>query len=782
MAALAGVVVALVSWLWRYDCLPPGIWEDVSVATGLRPPEAPFPLVWHMVVGKLFQWVEPARAVRSLLIGGHCALGVASALVYLILWETLPTIVLAAQRVWWGRLVAQLVLFQGVFLFACADPIWEAGQVFGPDIFLLIAILAVVYIFVRNCVRETKIGVMCWDMLLMGMLCAETPFGFVLVFGSIVVCYVKSRNNPDTIENPLGDPFVRAVVMRRMTALAVIGWLAMAAANSFYFMHREGLEVYSWTGFEFVLHYLYHYFEVAKSAATLSGWLLIVVVVCVPLVFSLSCMGTAADDDRFLPSWHWALYVVMGGISFLQVAGWRSFWFWTWTGDSSFSVESGLLRCICSTLSAQTATYALCVFAVETYIRNYFRIAGFKYQDSIEGTRFGAQMALSFRQVSRVGRFIMFFEPLVFLAVLLPWRVQPLTREVVQILNETAWLAAKECADVRYLFTDGALDAAMELSAWEQGRRLYAVSTMAGRSARERYLRMRGTEDPEDRRMLGYNSVDTLRTWMRLKPSRLGDFAFQLGFELWGRGLIPAKLAGVSARLVDYPKGVAEAGIQAVHALMDRILRLYELDEKLESISPFLRDRLSYVQWRLARLCRARADSLESHRKAEESLAESQLSDKLDEKNSVFQKMRQRLEMAAGGSMHLTPREGLKFGLEHANFRMAEMFAHQVLAADPHDVSANFVVAMNYFSKGQYGRAEIYFKKCLERRPNDPAILNNLAVAQLRQDKIDDAEANVRKSLAAFPDAQEAKRTLNTILKKQEEAAEQKRRRKIMGL
>ena len=110
------------------------------------------------------------------------------------------------------------------------------------------------------------------------------------------------------------------------------------------------------------------------------------------------------------------------------------------------------------------------------------------------------------------------------------------------------------------------------------------------------------------------------------------------------------------------------------------------------------------------------------------------------------------------------------------------MFAHQVLAADPHDVSANFVVAMNYFSKGQYGRAEIYFKKCLERRPNDPAILNNLAVAQLRQDKIDDAEANVRKSLAAFPDAQEAKRTLNTILKKQEEAAEQKRRRKLMGL
>lgn len=782
MATLVGVAVALLSWVWRYDSLPPGVWEDVAIAAGLRPPVAPFPLVWHMIVGQLFQWMEPARAVKVLLIGGPCALGFAAALIYFLLWETVPTIVLAAHRVWWGRWVARLVLFQGVLLFACADPVWEAGQAFGPDIFNLIAILAVVYIFVRNCVRQTKIGVMCWSMLLMGMLCAETPFGFLLVVGGLVVCYVKSRNNPDPIENPLGDPFVRVVVMRRMTALAMIGWLAMAAANALYFKHIGGLEMTAWTGFEFALHYLYRYVEIIKAAATPSGWLLMAVVVAVPLVFSLSCMTKAADDDQFLSSWHWVLYVVMGGIAFLQVSGWRSFWFWTWTGDSTLSVGSGLLRCICATLCAQTATYALCVFAVETYFRNYFRIAGVKYQDSIEESRFGADMAMSFRQISRVGRFVMFFEPLVFLAVLLPWRVQPATREVVRLLNESAWLAAKECEGVRYLFTDGASDAAIEISAMEQGRQLHAVSMMAGNSPRERFLRTRGTDDPEDREMLNRNAVDTLRTWLRLKPNRIGDFAFQMGFELWGRGLIPAKFAGVSARMCDYPEGVAEAGIQAVHALLDRVLKLYEKDEKLESISPLLRDRLAYVQWRMARLCRARADSLEAQRKIEESLAESQLSDKLDEHNVVFQKMRQRLEMTGRGSMRLTPREGLKLGLEHANFRMAEMFAHQVLAADPYDVSANFVVGMNYFSKGQYGRAEIYFKKCLERRPNDPAILNNLAVAQLRQDKIDEAEKNARKSLAAFPDAQEAKRTLNNILKKKEEASEQQRRNKLMGL
>ena len=765
VATSLGVATALLSYLWRYGSLPPGVWEDVAIAAGLRPPVATFPIVWHMIVGQLFQFVEPSQAVNMLLIGGHCALGVATFLFYMILAGTLPSVLVAVSQVWWGRLVAQLVLILGTVMFACADPVWEAGQAFGPDIFLLIVILVVVRIFVYSTLRATRIGVMYLNMLLMGALCAETAFGFVLVLTNLVVCYAKSRSNPDTIENPLGDPFVRASVMRRMAALAILAWIAMVSANAMYFKNIGGLEMNDWNGLEFALRYLYHYVETVGAAAMPSGWLLLVAVVVVPLIFSIAYLGMALDDDKFLTPWQALLYGAIGVMAFLQVSGWRSFWFWTWTGGSAPSIGSGLLKCISSAISAQTATFALCVLAVEIYIRDHSRIANTRYQDSVDDSYLGSEMADSFRQLSLVGKCVMLCVPPVLLYLLLAGRVQPLKREVVRILNESAWLAAEECQGVQYLFTDGSADAAVEISAMEQGRRLYAVSTMAGNSPRERFLRTRGTEDPEDKEMLNRNAVDTLRTWMKLKQVRLADFAFQLGFELWGRGLIPAHFGGLTARLKDFPDGIAESGNQAVHALIDRMLKLYEKDEKLESISPVLRDKLMYLQWRLARLCRSRADSLEAHGKKEQSLSESLLADELDAHNVVFQKMRQQMEGARPESITLTPREGLKLGLERLNFKMAETFAQRVLASDPYDAPANFVVGMNYFASGQYGRAEIYFKKCLERRPNDPAILNNLAVALLRQQKFDEAEAYVRKALEVYPAAQEAKRTLESIKK-----------------
>ena len=85
-------------------------------------------------------------------------------------------------------------------------------------------------------------------------------------------------------------------------------------------------------------------------------------------------------------------------------------------------------------------------------------------------------------------------------------------------------------------------------------------------------------------------------------------------------------------------------------------------------------------------------------------------------------------------------------------------------------------------SMEQYRRAEVYLEKSLESRPKDPAILNNLAVAQMRQEKLDEAEANVRKALEIYPKAHDAKRTLENILRMKKEAEEKKRLNKLMGL
>ena len=115
--------------------------------------------------------------------------------------------------------------------------------------------------------------------------------------------------------------------------------------------------------------------------------------------------------------------------------------------------------------------------------------------------------------------------------------------------------------------------------------------------------------------------------------------------------------------------------------------------------------------------------------------------------------------------MRLTPREGMKVGMDRADFRMAEVFARQVLLSDPGDAGANFVIGMNYLGKEQYGRAIVHLTKCLSQRPDDPAILNNLAVAQMRQGNLEEAESNVRRALAVRKDLPEAKRTLESMLR-----------------
>ena len=216
--------------------------------------------------------------------------------------------------------------------------------------------------------------------------------------------------------------------------------------------------------------------------------------------------------------------------------------------------------------------------------------------------------------------------------------------------------------------------------------------------------------------------------------------------------------------------------MEAAHGLVKRILEIYAGDEKLESVSPGLRDLFSRMQWRVARMCRLRADNLDRGGDKERALAESKLADDLDERNESFTRIRRQLEMVGQGSSRLTPREGLRLAMERPNFHMAAMFARQVLVSDPLDLEANFAMGMFYHCDEQYGQAEAYLRKCLERDPRNSSILNNLAVAQLRQGHLEEAETNAQKAVMANAKSAEARRTLNAVLK-EKESAEKKRRK-----
>ena len=764
-----GVAVALLSWHWSYAWLPPDAWEDVSVAAGLHPPAKVFPLLWHAIVCPLFDCLDMAHAIRALQMAGHCALGLAAMLMFAILHETLPKTLRARilQRAWCRRIV-RVVLAQGVILFACSDPVWETGQVFGPATFHLLLLLLIVLLFMRYAWNRGVIRGWYWTMFALGVLAADSVLGVLLAAFCLIVCRLRAESNADKLVNPLADPFVRTMTMRRMTLAAATGWLLAVLVNVLFFCRQDGLEAHDLSAGLYAVTYLMNYWKALAGAASPSGWMLFVVVVIVPLLLSIVHIKVAVDDDSFLPYWYAAFFLLVGVVAFLQLSGWRSFWFWTWTNGQA-AVMSPLMRCLSALVSAQTCTYALFVLGVEVYFRNYRRIAGIKFQDSVEETVRGAELVSSFRRFSNLSRLVLLLEPIVLLALVVPYRMQPQARAIVRALYDCASQTALECQDARFLFTDGTLDTAVELCAREQGRDVLPLSLAGGSSERERYIRMRGALDDEDRQMLSFSAMDALRTWLRLKTSRLERVAVQLGFELWTIGRIPQPpVAGLVARPSGFPPGLAEEGAKEARALAERILDVYTGDEDLDSVSPALRDIFTRMQWRVARMCRLRGDRLDRDHKTETAVKESSLADELDARNVSFRRVRQQLEMVSRGDSRLTPREGLKLGMDRGDFRMAEMFARQVLYSDPDDLAANFVMGMFYFGNEQYGRAESYLKKCVQKQPKSAPILNNLAVAQLRQGLLVEAEANARRALEADAESFEARRTLKNVLKEKE--------------
>ena len=782
-AVALGVTVALLSWWWQYAWLPPSAWEDVAVAAGIRPPEAPFPLLWHALTHQLFQWLDVAQAIRVLRPAGRAALGLAAVRLFGLRNEMLPSVMQGRLlRMSWCRWVVRVVLLQGAMLFACSDPVWEIGQAFCPAMFHFLLFLAAVLVFVRYALRRGVIAGWYWTMGFLGVLAGETVLGVLLTVACLVVCRIRAEYSADQRVNPMADPFIRTVTMRRMTLSALAGWLVTVACNVVYFCMMDGLEAHDLSASQYAVTYIVNYWKSLAAASTPSGWMLFVVVVLVPLVLSIVHIPVATDDEKFLPYWYAAFFMLVGIVAFLQLAGWQSFWFWTWTGGQK-SVSSQLLKCMCSFVCVQTFIYALCVLEVEVYFRDYKRIAEIKFQDSIEENARGADLAKSFRGFNRIARLCLLLEPLVVLALVVPYRMQTTTRRIIGAIYDCVRQTVVECQDARYVFTDGALDTAVELCAREQGRGLLALSVAGGHSERERYLRRRGAEDEEDRDMLSVNAMDALRTWLRFKRQRIESVAVQLGFEQWkwrrGKERMPP-VAGMVARPAGFPPGLAEAGVKAAHDLVKRIQDIYADDEKLEMTSSALRDLFSRMQWRVARMCRLRADNLDRDGDKERALAESKLADDLDESNESFTRVRRQLEMVGQGSSRLTPREGLRLAMERPNFHMAAMFARQVLVSDPLDLEANFAMGMFYHCDEQYGQAEAYLKKCLERDPRNASILNNLAVVQLRQGHLDDAEENARKAVESNGKLAEARRTLENVLDEKKKSAEKSKQEKLL--
>jgi tetratricopeptide (TPR) repeat protein len=773
VAGALGIAIAALAWFTGNSAeVPPDLWGEISVALGIRPPPTIFPSLWRNVASLLFMLFGQTGGLFLLRVLGPISLGLTAVLTFRMFDELLPaTLRFRMRRMGWSRRIVRFVLLQGAVFFVCSDPVWRAGKILSPTMLLLLMTLASVHLFLHGLRTSNRRDAVAMSAVF-GVLAAESPIGFLPMAAFPLVVIVRLGPSREGNDVPLSNPLVRLVTFRRMTLAFFGGWLATMIPTTLFFRWHDGLIAHDWNSFTYYIHYLHRYVQLIQSAATPVGWVFIGGLVVFPVVMSTVLARQATDDDKFLVYLHGVYFVAAGLITFLQSAGWSPFWFWTWA-RAEHCVKSEYLLCLCLLATSLTAMMSLCVVGVEIYFRNNRRIAQVRFQDAVEVEPAAQRMVQHFRVIDHVLRAVLLYEPLFAAALILPFKFSQTERRMSAIINEGARLTAEECGDSRLLFTDGALDAAVEVAAESFSDRvarptrpLKAVSMMSSSDPRDIYLRTRWETDPEDRGMLETGAADALRTWVRSKPECATNIALQLGFELWRHDKLPIpQCGGFVARTAGFPPGVAEAGRKAALDLADRILKLYENADPMGVRNRGLVSMFMFLQWRIARMCRMRADAADKAGNTALAMEESEVADSLDAKNAAYSRIRKAMDwVGQQKGMRLTPREGLRIGLERADFRLARTFAQQVLLSDPENTRANFAMGMGYFIEEQYGRAEIYLKKCLAKNPDEPAALNNLAIAQLRMGRLDEAETNAAHALRVHPTSIEVQKTFQHIL------------------
>ena len=73
-------------------------------------------------------------------------------------------------------------------------------------------------------------------------------------------------------------------------------------------------------------------------------------------------------------------------------------------------------------------------------------------------------------------------------------------------------------------------------------------------------------------------------------------------------------------------------------------------------------------------------------------------------------------------------------------------------------------MGMGELTTGRCREAEVHLRRCLVRRPDEPAVLNNLSIACRKLGRYAESEDYARRALERLPDSPEVKRTLADIL------------------
>lgn len=748
---------------------PPELWTDLSEAAGIRPPKNEFPALWRICLSYAVENYGISACIAWLKAAGPVSLGLLTVMTCRLFTGLLPDALKEggpyAGR---GRWISRVVVITGSLLFVFSEPVWLAGRTFSPEMAEMFLTQAVLLLSLRADRRSSR-----WYMILAGAVCgilaAETPAAFVLAV--LCWCYLYLRRRLGWVDDsgPLSNKMVFGVTSRRTACVFFIFWICAIALNLTFFTAERGADAGENGAFTAILGYVLHYHDVLVSAIPPAGWIPLFAVVFAPAVVMVSRYRVLTDLTRLLklPAACFAAFV--GTVAFMQSAGFGGFHFWRWQQDAECS---RYFLCLCTLVTSAVTASVMSVFALDVYFRNKTRLMREIYWCGADDAPYVRKTLSSVKAVSKAARVCALIVAPAMLSAVIPPRLDGTAREMSAIVNEMACGVSEECANARMLFSDGSIDAAVETVSAEAGRDIKAHSFMSGRDGYDTAVRLRDVTDENQVSLLRKGAAHALRTWVQNAHPCVSNIAVQLGFELWRMvGMSKLQTGGFSACTAFRSREAVENSIARAHALAGRMADLCARPGFRKRGYPELDTMFFSCQWRLARMCRMRADEADRAGESARAVRERELADLLDSLNPEWRKAKKKTEEKfESRAVHLTPREGLRLGLARADFRLAGHYAKLVLADAPGDVQANFALAMEHFIAKNYGEAESHLLKCLASDPGEPTVLNNLAVVRLRMGRLDEAETNAVKALELYPGSREIKTTLRHIRDAKKEA------------
>lgn len=764
LAVLVGAAVFFFSIHWGSEVLHPSVYDDFAVAAGLRPPESPIPGLWRVLTHAIVSWLGVARAYQAMIWLGRAVGALLAVEATLVISLAVPlTIRERAERSGWAARLAALLSLVGSLFLLFSDPIWHVIQAFTPTTLLLLMLMLAIWACVR--LKQTLHFPYAYiAIVIFGLMSAETIFAVAFAASLLAWAFFTTLRQEDQTVNPLANPVVRNMVLKNLLALYFAALVVAVSVNVWSFIDSGGMEANDWQGLDLLSGYVRRYGSMAIHAAAPLEWLTVLIFVGLPFYTIIRLQSRATDAEWFLTYKSGLVTAGVGILAFSQLSGFSSFCLWRWF-ERPVAENGGFLQCLVSMAAALTLLYALAIIMVEVYFRNTVRLYARKFPDDCDLDDANRQLA-AYRSIVRMNRRVAWMGLALLPLAVVPFARRTTDRGMLGVIGAYLDEMALECRDIRFLLTDGAMDSGLEIARARVGGEVIPLPMMhvkgSYHSEYERSLRARGARDAEDEEMVRGGAANALRTWVREKPQRLDKVALQLGFELWKRN--GAALPPCSG-LVAYPSFAVtdvelERGAGVARGLAERILALYE-DGHPETIADRdLYEAFLCVQFRVARLCEMRADIADLAGDRERTMEENRLMAALNAKNRSLQKIFKRMDWIGNQKgFRTTPREGLRMTLERADFELARPFAERILQADAGDPQANFAMGMYFFMQGQHVRAGEFLKRILERKPNDIAALNNLAVIATKLGRKKEALYYAEKAYHLAPQLPDVRRT-----------------------